>query len=199
MQINFNPSVNQARLNFKARFSKDHQTEETLNGLIDWSPEKTLVMNYIIKDKIKGDDEISLWKSSWQYYVENNTTGTYSHFDFGAYRRCEEETPVDTFIRHIKWGIEDKPKYCGFNTTNKKCVHIDEATEAAYYDKARKFVAKLAPKQDRAITKLEQKKQVLEEQLRILSENLCNLKEERLKIVTEGIKKEIYKVAKEVK
>ena len=202
MQVNFNPSVNQSP-NFKACFDKDYRTEEAFNKLIRWSPEKTLVVNYIIKDNIKGNDEIFVCYDSFrgQYYVRNNTTDSHFAFDHDAHRWYEDPnvtTPVDVIIRHLKHELECESRY-GFHTTNEKCVHIDEKTEATYYTKAKNFVAKLAPKQDRVIDKLKQKKQILEEQLRTLNEKLYNIEEERLKIVTEGIQKEIYKVAKKVK
>ena len=54
MQVNFNPSVNQARPQFKASFAKDKTTQTILKRWIEIDPEATLAMKLALEDSISS-------------------------------------------------------------------------------------------------------------------------------------------------
>ena len=186
MQVNFNPSVNQVRPNFKASFSDDTNTKLVLDRFNRSRYEQTnlLATHYALQD-MASNDKISLVEnySNNTIYAKNLANGKKIqikglHAQYGS----DVTANLKDAIENGKL-IDEKPK-------------LDIET---YTKKAAAFLGTISKKGNKVADNLKQQIKELEDKLKILQDRLWTVNHNKDLKRAEAVKKEIFLLAKKVK
>ena len=188
MQVNFNPSVNQVRPNFKASFSEDFDTRLLLDNFNDSRYEQTnlLATHYALQD-MASNDKISLVENYYDniIYAKNLANGKEIPLKGWHAQYLNDVTAnLKDAIENGKL-IDEKPK-------------LDIET---YTKKAAAFLSTTSKKGNgkKVADNLKQQIKELEYKLKILQDRLWAVNHNKDWKRAEAVKKEIFLLAKKVK
>lgn len=186
MQVNFNPSVNQVRPNFKASFSEDFDTRLVLDNFNNSRYEQInlLATHYALQD-MTSNDKISLVEnySDNTIYAKNLANGKEIQINgYHAYYGNDVTARLREAIENGKL-IDEKPKF-------------DIET---YTKKAAAFLGTTSVKENKVANHLKQQIKKLEDELKIFQDRLWTVNHNEDLKRAKAVKKEIFLLAKKVK
>ena len=184
MQINFNPSINYSRPNFKASFSDDIDTKILLKNFNRSNDGRInlLATHYALQD-MASNDKISLVEdcSRNTIYAKNLANG--KEILLNGYHRHRDAEKLTTELRDaVEKGflINEKPK-------------LDMNT---YTEQAVDFLYATTKKDDSIASKLEKQIKKLEDKLKNLKDNLQTVNHNSSHNKAKAVEREIFSLAK---
>ena len=189
MQVNFNPSVNQVRPNFKASFANDSKTKAALEHFIIHDKKNILSIQYMLED-IKTDDKISLRDKEiridgytyYAYFAKNLTNGKeFILHDGDVYRNGR---PLNVLARIVKNGelLGKKPEW-----------------NEDYYERAVNLIKEQSSKKQVAVDKLKRQIKSLKTRLEKSEMKLISAESDLYQSKFAIAKKELFSRIKKIK